>query len=95
MRSRILRKSAKLAVLCLMLGTMGCIGTKHVAIPNGATGQILKRGATVKAAFPGADGRLEVGEYEVQAGDLIRRPKTEAEVVDALKASGATFGDKK
>lgn len=91
MRLKILPKWAKLAGLCLMLGTMGCMGTKHVAIPNGSTGQILKRGGTVKAAFPGADGRLEVGQYEVQAGDLIRRPKTEAEVVEALKSAGARF----
>jgi ABC-type transporter Mla subunit MlaD len=77
--------------LLLAIGTQGCIGTKHVAIPNGSTGQVLRTGATVTAAFPDSKGELTLGQYQIQAGDLIRRPKTQAEVIEALKASGATF----
>jgi hypothetical protein len=51
----------------------------------------LEKGPAIKAAFPNSKGELEVGEYELQAGDLIRRPKTQAEVRDALEASGAKF----
>jgi hypothetical protein len=91
MHSKILRSAGAMLALCAMIGTTGCWATKHVAIPTGSTGQILRRGTVVKAAFPNASGALEVGEYEVQAGDLIRRPKTEAEVIETLKASGAKF----
>lgn len=65
--------------------------TKHNAIPNGATGQTIEKGEKPLVAFPNEKGELEIGEYELQRGDLIRRPKTQAEVVEALESSGAKF----
>lgn len=80
-----LRKLAPSLVLLMALGMTGCGGKKHVAIPTGATGITLGNG---KAAFPNKNGELEVGDYDMPAGDLIRRPVNQKEVIDALQASG-------
>lgn len=89
MRSKILPK----LVLSLALLTMcGCIGrTKHLAVPNGATGQEISGKGDV--AFPKKDGTLEIGKYTPVPGDLIQRPRTQEEVIKALKDSGAKFSE--
>lgn len=61
----------------------------------GQTGISLGKG---KYAFPNAKGELEPGKIEgghPPAGTLVRVPKTEQEVIDVLKASGAKFNDGK
>lgn len=71
--------------LSILLG--GCLGTRNIAIPNGATGVVTGKGrATV--AFPDAKGELTPGAYDLQPGDLVRRPKSDQEVIDTLKAAG-------
>ena len=69
-----------------MLGTPGCLGTNHVIQLPGATGVSLGRG---KYVFGDKDGKPVVGTLkEVPPGAMVRIPKTEAEVIETLKAAG-------
>ena len=70
--------------LLMVLGMTSC-GTRHIAIPSGATGIVLKKGVV---AFPDSSGKLTPGAYEGEPGDLIRRPKSTQELIDTLKAAG-------
>lgn len=90
-RSKTLPRLASLTLLLMLPGMLGCVGgTKHIAQGTGQTGIHLGKG---KTAFPNAKGELEVGKYELAPGDMIRRPKSEQEVIDALKASGVKFSE--
>lgn len=91
-RSKIPLKLASLTMALIPLGMTGCFATKHVAQGTGQTGIHLGSG---KTAFPNAKGELEVGKYDLAPGDMIRRPKSEQEVIETLKAAGATFQEKK
>ncbi len=82
-------KWALALVLLTMLGATGC-GTRHVAIPDGATGICVGKG---KVAFPDKNGALAVGSYQPEAGDLIRRPRDESEVLETLKAAGVKVNE--
>jgi len=79
----------KLASLMMALTLLGC--TSHTIQTHGQTGVSLGNG---RYAFPNAKGELEVGELnhkDLPAGTLVRVPKTEQEVIDALKDAGAKF----
>ena len=83
--SRIRLPLALALALWMPLGVTGC-GTRHHAIPNGATGIVTRKG---EVAFPDTDGKTLIpGKYEPVPGDLIRRPKDEAEIRETLKAMG-------
>lgn len=85
-RFKILLLSAALILL-----SSGC-GTRHTIQGNGQTGVALGGG---KAAFPGPDGELIVGELkELQPGTLIHIPATAQEIITTLRAAGAKFEEK-
>ena len=93
--SKTRRALAVIMLASISSGLMGCLGlggTRHMAVPTGTTGVSLGPG---RAAFPDEKGTLIPGKYKEQAGDLIRRPKDQQEVLDALKAAGAKFEEKK
>lgn len=52
---------------------------------------MVKKGGKPLVAFPNEKGELEIGEYELQESDLIRRPKDSAEVITELEKAGAKF----
>lgn len=77
-------KLVLLVALLMTLGMAGC-GTKNIAIPAGATGVVIKKGVV---AFPDAEKKLVPGDYELEPGDMVRRPLNSEELIKTLKAGG-------
>ena len=79
------------AILLTVFGLTGCGSRTWTSVPDGATGMYLD---AKRVAFPNEKGELVEGEYEPRAGDLLRKPKTNEERLDALRKAGVTILEK-
>ena len=88
---RLCERSKTLALLALLtLGLTGCSKTEHVLQTSGQTGVSL---GGDRAMFPDGKGNLTPGKFKMVPGALIRLPKTQQEVIDALKGAGVNINE--
>ena len=86
-RFKILLQLVGLSMLLTMPLLAGCLGGReHVIQLPGSTGVSLGNNRYV---FGDAEGKPVIGEIKtLPAGAMVRLPKTEAEVIETLKAAG-------